>query len=57
MPLLQIHGKGILTVVLAGRVKLGSVESGRLLTPRMERRFLTLKRVLMLDRVVVLGKT
>ena len=40
----------------AGIVKFGNVERGRLLAPKMERRFLMEKRVLMWERVVVFGE-
>lgn len=57
MPLLQMQGKGILIVWFTATGKVGGVERGRLLAPRIERRFLTVKRVLMAEIVVALGDT
>lgn len=56
VPSEQMQGKGILMVELAGMEKLRGVERGRLLAPRMVRRFLMLKRLSMAEMVVVLGE-
>lgn len=55
MPFEQTQGIGILIVWFAGMEKERGVERGRLLAPRMERSFLTVKRDWSSDKVVALG--
>ena len=56
MLLMHKQGNEILMVWFAGMVVFGNVERGRLLAAKMERMFLTEKRVLMWEKVVAFGE-